>query len=603
MDRPDPAPGRVHILDADRVLSSGGPNYPGIAWTYAGAHYCTYRSLLRKQGADREVPFREVLYATTYALKGDYIEFIGTLNCQNTDPDWQLSSVAERNCFISHAFATICTLAAARTLLAGRKDPELLIIFDTPGIAAHMRRVLDAAHPSGMRVGSRLRLILRHLPRAVANRIAFVALGIYRRLTASVLLGKPDPSAPYAILSFVYDRSFRGGYEDVVFGPLLPWLEKRGLSPVIIPLVIPPTPYGTAIRQMRDAKRPFMVPEAYEPVGKRTLIALSSLFNPPPRIPRTLFHDIPVEEILEEDRIHDWAGRRVMESRILGESLGRIRAQGTFRVIAYPFENHIWEKAVCSSVRSVFPETFLIGFQHSTIYSTLLNYFIASCESGSPFLPHRIVTSGSRAHELLIHSGYPKGMVRSGGAIRFVREEGAANPPKKQEGPFTILVAPTVDRNESVELISRVVDACADLAGVRIVIRCHPDLPFDRIAPLLEHPLPANALAGGGHTIPLHEAGVLVFSSTSVAMEALAAGVPVIQITTMDPLTGNRFEGIPPSGMLQYARTDAELRQMVDTMRTADITTEDRARAQDIVRMFFGPVDEEVFSLFLPGKA
>ncbi|MDD1674648.1 MAG: hypothetical protein LUQ13_03300, partial [Methanomicrobiales archaeon] len=413
-------------------------------------------------------------------------------------------------------------------------------------------------------------------------------------------VGKPHPRGTYAILSFVYTHSFRNGYNDVVFGPLIPWLGKHGYAPSVIPLVIPPTAYVSAIRQMRGAGKEFLVPELFEPIGGRMVLAISSLLHPPPPIPPTLFHGIPVEEILEEDLIRDWAGRRTLESRILGGAMQRICARGALRTIAYPFENHIWEKAVCSAVRSRAEETLLIGFQHSTIYSTLLNYFIAPCEAVSPFLPHRIVTSGSRAHDLLLHSGYPPGMVRRGGAIRFLRNEGTTTPFQKRNVPFTILVAPTVDINESVELISRVLDACAGLEGVRIVIRCHPDLPFDRILPLLEHPLPGNATADPGDPARLSEAGVLVFSSTSVAMEALAAGIPVIQITTMDPLMGNRFEGIPPSGMLQFAGSDAELRQMVDSVRTMEVTPNDRKNALEIVQLFFGPVDEGVFSLFLP---
>jgi hypothetical protein len=191
-------------------------------------------------------------------------------------------------------------------------------------------------------------------------------------------------------------------------------------------------------------------------------------------------------------------------------------------------------------------------------------------------------------------------MVVMGGAVRFLRSEGEASPHDRGEGPFTILVASTVDPNESVELISRVLEACRDMDGVRIVIRCHPDLPFDRIAPLLGQGLPPHATATPGSPVQLREVNALVFSSTSVAVEALAAGVPVIQILTMDPLNGNRFEGIPPSKMLRTARTNEELRLMVDALRAEDITPRDRREAAEIAKLFFGPVDDGVYALFLP---
>jgi hypothetical protein len=472
------------------------------------------------------------------------------------------------------------------------------VVCDAPATAAYLERLLDGTSPQRRPV-SRWRILLGHLPGAVAHRAAFVALGAYRRLLASTLLGKPSIGHRYAILSFAYGRSFRRGYEDVVFGPLVPWLGAHGYAPAIIPLVIPPTSYAGAVRGMRAAGKTFLVPEVFEPWGGRILLALSSLLHPPAPLPAMIFHGMRVEEILVDDLIRDWKGRRALESRILGESVRRLCTGRMFEALTYPFENHAWEKAVCSAVRSVSGRTTLIGFQHSTIYSTLLNYFIAPCESTAPFLPHRIVTSGSRAHDLLAHSGYPGGMIRRGGAIRFLRgNEGAAPAPKS--GPFTILVAPTVDINESTELIIRVLDACADLPEVQIVIRCHPDLPFDHIAPLLEQPLPRNATAGPGSMAQLQDAGVLVFASTSVAMEALSMGVPVIQITTMDPLIGNRFEGFSPSRMLQFAHNDGELRRMVDALRTSGITSGDRSQAQEIVRQFFGPVDETVYAQFLP---
>jgi len=594
----NPPKGRIRIIDADR-LSSSGVAQGGLPWIYAGSRYLTHRKLLRELSPDLEIPFRDVLYNTTYALKDDYIAFIGEMNCRHRDLDWHLSGLSEKNCFVSPAFATICILASVRTLLEGRSDPEILIVCDTPGTAAYLQGLLETA-PSGRRTTPRWQVFLRYLPRAVASRLIFVGLGLYRRLVASVFLGKQHPAGRYAILSFVYNQSFRKGYDDVVFGSLIPWLEQLGYDPAIIPLVIPPTSYMKAVRRMRAAEQVFLVPESHEPVGARIRHAFSSLLHPPSRIPPTLFHGIPVEGILEEDLIRDWAGRRALESRALGDSLGRLSADGAFQAITYPFENHVWEKAVCSAVRSESGGTRLIGFQHSTIHSMLINYFISPCESALPFLPHCIITSGSRAHDLLLHSGYPEGMVRSGGAIRFLREEKGAASGEKKDGPFTILVATTVDSNESVELISRVLDTCSGLEGVRIVIRCHPDLPFDRIVSQLERDLPENATTGSGNPGQLREAGVLVFSTTTFAMEALAAGVPVIRITTMDPLTGNRFEGFLPSKMLQFARTDDELRQMVEVLRSSEITPLDRENAQEIVRPFFGPVDESVYALFLP---
>ncbi|MDD1676993.1 MAG: hypothetical protein LUQ40_04560, partial [Methanomicrobiales archaeon] len=320
MGRPDPAQTRVHVLDADQVLSHTR-SYPEIPWVYAGSRYHTYRQLQRKQGAEREVPFRDSLYAATYALKDDYIAFIGEMNCHRGDAAWHFSSVAERNCFISHAFATICILAAARDLFAGRSDPEILVICDNPYIATHLQEVLRVAQVPGKRRKPRWLTLLGLLPVALASRIAFVILGTSRRIIASIVVGKPRSTGPYAILSFIYDRSFRNGYDDVVFGPLIPWLTQQGYPPSVIPLIIPPTPYGAAIRKMRGAGMTFLVPEVFEPIGGRTRYAIISLLHPPHRLPPSFFHGIQVEEILEEDLLRDWAGRRSLESRILGDAM------------------------------------------------------------------------------------------------------------------------------------------------------------------------------------------------------------------------------------------------------------------------------------------
>jgi hypothetical protein len=62
------------------------------------------------------------------------------------DLDWHLSGLAERNCFISSAFATICILAAVRTLVC-----------DTPDTAAYPQRI----KPKTQRIIRHLRMLLK----------------------------------------------------------------------------------------------------------------------------------------------------------------------------------------------------------------------------------------------------------------------------------------------------------------------------------------------------------------------------------------------------------------------------------------------------------
>lgn len=210
------------------------------------------------------------------------------------------------------------------------------------------------------------------------------------------------------------------------------------------------------------------------------------------------------------------------------------------RVVAWPWENHSWERLLVRRCRELGIPT--VGYQHATVARRELNY-VPTAETQ---LPDRILTVGEADRLRLVGFGCPPERLTVAGALRY---SGAHMPVHDPAAP--IFVALPFDGAIAVEMAS-VIRSLAG-GGRSFLLRAHP------MAPL--------ALAPGEGFSPdapplnrLERVAGVIHCATTVGLEALLAGLPVLRFLPR----ARPVVDVAPDGIVFAAATADELADALD---------------------------------------
>ncbi|KAF0225653.1 MAG: hypothetical protein FD176_339 [Rhodospirillaceae bacterium] len=178
------------------------------------------------------------------------------------------------------------------------------------------------------------------------------------------------------------------------------------------------------------------------------------------------------------------------------------------KVVTWPWENHGWERALVRQARSLGLRT--IGCQHSVVGQQFNMSNIAP-----DLLPDLIATNGPSAYRQLLERDIPADRLVIAGSLRFTPSAGQNHDPA---GP--VFLAMPFDRRVAAQMI----EAARPLSesGITVLVRDHPLFPVDFTATetLRRAPGPLQSSAG---------LRAVVYAATTVGLEALLAGLPVIR--------------------------------------------------------------------------
>jgi hypothetical protein len=205
--------------------------------------------------------------------------------------------------------------------------------------------------------------------------------------------------------------------------------------------------------------------------------------------------------------------------------------------LLHPFENKALEKMLLIAAREVVPRCRVVGYQHTSITRRHATLLFAEGEAAATPLPGRIVTVGEVTRRYLErHGRYPEGIFVTGCALRQSR--GPLLERRAPDGTLRLLLALSSSRRELVESVQACRLAAAADSSLQFAIRPHPEFPLQ----LLPDDAAAwvRAQAQDFSATPLADnlawCDAVVYVSSTVALEALGRGRPVINLVISDPL-------------------------------------------------------------------
>jgi hypothetical protein len=181
-------------------------------------------------------------------------------------------------------------------------------------------------------------------------------------------------------------------------------------------------------------------------------------------------------------------------------------------VVAWPWENHPWERALVRTARRLGIAT--VGYQHTVIGRHMYNQSPASNPDGLAGLPDVIVCNGPAYRRQLEAWGVPADRLAVGGAFRL------ANQDIVHDVQAPVFVALSSDTDISAQMMAAV--RALGPTKRRFVVKDHPMYPFEFAE--------TETLRRTTRVLPRHRAlsGVL-YSTGTVGLEALLAGLPTFR--------------------------------------------------------------------------
>lgn len=183
-------------------------------------------------------------------------------------------------------------------------------------------------------------------------------------------------------------------------------------------------------------------------------------------------------------------------------------------VVAWPWENHGWERAFSRTARRSGVAT--VGYQHTVIGPHQLNFSPATNVDGEASLPEVVVCNGPAYRNQLADWGVPADRLVIGGSFRIQRFENDCHDPAAP-----VFVALSASRSIARQQMRAVEAAAGD--GHRFLVKEHPMYPL-----AFEETDHIRRTQG---TIPEQAALSAVFYATGTSgLEALLAGLPTFRL-------------------------------------------------------------------------
>lgn len=594
---------------AENFLASS--SFPSRArWIYLGKDVSRCITIGKKTGrTSQKLEIGPVLQKTAVDIRPEYIDYIGNLRPADDNLYWWLTSASEKNPRVSDIFLNTCYLLTIKKIL-DEAETDLVVVCESPGLAAAIGQNFNNLPDWNISVHTGCYDRTKRVVQSTADFLSQYVLFLIR-WTMRILLARTYGAGPSSggardnmrkstrgriiIHSWVDQRSFKrpGQYDEVYMGTLGNELENLGFDVIYLADVLPTLFYGRALHNLHQLKGPgFFLMEEFLSPADPVVAAYVGLFRVrcPGNIP--VFRGLDISAFIREEFHRDSHQRRAPQT-YLSYLVGRRLAQSErFQSFIYSFENLMWEKMFCISIREEKPAAEIIGYAHSVIDPMYLFYSLSDAEQESAPLPDRIIVNGSTAKDTLVHSGFPPSRVFIGGALRYPN---IGKPFKHRDrmGKKTLLIATSAGIGESIELLGKVYLAFREHDEISCIIKVHPTIPQNLI-PALRN-LPSNFSLRDD---PVHDLfpliDLMVYTSSAISVEAIACGIPILHVKSDFTIDMNIFAGSP---MVPSVSTPEELaRKAKEILAGPSLSQED---ADHVVSGFFTPVTRESIELFV----
>jgi hypothetical protein len=350
----------------------------------------------------------------------------------------------------------------------------------------------------------------------------------------------------YVLRTWVYESSIGrdNKYSDSFFGRLPEFLIGKGERVVILAGIV--NNYGRVLKKLSKCEEdyPIIPQEYFLKISDVVKVALEVYFNKINLREKIELYDLDVTTIIQDEIDTNYRETSFIRTELLQKYIMKnMLKQCRVHTFTTTYENNPWEKICFLSLKEYSPSTKTIGYQHAVISRASANMYISKEEMPFVPIPDKVVTTGDITKSMLEKYGsYPKNSIKSSCALRheYIYELKRKNFTRSCK----ILVA-LEGVYECYKLVNFVFNALSGTNYFQVIIRTHPARPFDKIKDDLCFDINCHANFSVSNQTSLKDdlsgVDILMYWGSTVSMEALMMGIPVIHVSlddivTVDPL-------------------------------------------------------------------
>jgi len=566
-----------------RTTQRLGPADAAGGWIYLGKDAQARERSTSSLGRP-PLPLKGLLHEDARRLRTPYLDLIAREGAPlGKDPRWWAGTLswkfpAVSDLLLLTSYVSLCRRLADDPGLLGAAD--LTVVVEDPWALRQIEEALrdreDAEFPERPSLGAAAaRTFILGLARRVKWFGRMLRTWTAQRRSWAGARGRP-PQEGVVIYSHLSARFLEGetGWVDPFLSGLEEELREAGAGTVRVTY-----PDTTGFEAELAKRKAYVVPLIlHASLGD----ILRSLFAVPPRIRRAeRVADVPIGILLRREWWHDFSRAGRCAFMLLHACARGFMRTGDWKALVFPWENQPQERMLLLAAQEAGVRT--MGYQHTTVPSFQLPFFLGKGESAYAPLPDLILTSGEQPLEALAEGGIPRQRLRVGGTRRyrhFLENDTSA---LKKTGKDVLLMLP-IDRFQSRPLLAALRRAFPGGGeGFDFLLRAHPSDPIDPAS--VGFPV---ADGGGPMGEALARCGAAVFTGSTAGLDALLAGHPVLRyrpdsLLDFDPC--DMFgEDIFPTA------SDADLGEKLASLRRGDRSVPEEALRKTLRRVF-SPLD------------
>ena len=539
------------------------------------------------------------------------IEQLSLPNVRNID--WIVSTLASRNKYFSPLFIRCCRLAFVKRLIDDGHNVREIVLADRPLaelLQAHFRQ---QGRNIAVRCTERFLARGRRLIRPIRQYAVASVLLCLRCLGRSrAWHSRTMPSEPIVLIdTFVLNNGGDEGgivndaYKDRYYSGLWEQLtdeEKRQVF--FVPTIVGFRNPWRAFNSIRRVNFPFLISDDYLTVGDYLYILGYPFRALMLDLPDVAFRGFDLTNVINQERSStctDFISLLGLLNYRFADRLAQHHVR--VRLLIDWYENQVMDRGMIVGFHRFHSATKIVGYQGYVIATTLHIYTHPNrTEQIGQAVPDVVAVTGRGLVED-IREFCPDVCVDVAPGFRFQKLWR-----KRELWPdslrFTVLVALPINLDDSAHILRELTNDPGMLEdpNLRFAVKPHPTNNPQQIRRLLPGTWPESLeiLTGDFHDC-LEKSNLLITNASSVSLEALAKGVPVIVIA---PATGILQNPIPKAidpNLWAVCGNAVELVEQVRRFQKRKSVTSDgiAQTGEELRREYFEPVTRLTVASFL----
>lgn len=598
----------IHLPSTDKLLKKISNSNTSYVLIDFEDKYKPLESELVKLNVNR-LPVKDLTEEIKLDFDKNYIESIGLIGKENNSPEWWANPVSEKNehlsDFYKNLYYFVLLVWTIKSQIGESNKSNNYVIVCKYSLFCNLKEYFSksdikfVSHVSKIMVP--LWVIKGYLAKALRTLLFLLRLFL-KKLHISLTFSRFSPKRGCYLIRTWLDKRFldkKDIYYDAYFGRLPDFLSKSG-KPVVI-IAGTSDEYKKVFEQIKifESNYLFIPEEYYFKYSDFARLLLRLKLKKTKIENRLFFQDIELTPYYEREINMNYNTKEYFVNMIryfIGKGLAE---NIDFSHYIQTYENYSWEKMCILGLKENKSDAVIMGFQHAFVSKNSFKYFPGAAEKEIAPLPDKIKTIGEVTKNIMEKYGNYKDNVISAGCA--LRQENIVNQEAmERKKKNTILVPLTMVRDETIKILNFLYESGIEKTDYQVILRPHPAASIKSIING-NIPIPKNVTFDNKTSAKeqLRNSDILIYTWTTMALEALKLGLSLIYLDILTPLYVDPLFEYPD--IRKSVKNPEELIPAIKDIysKSNDEYIISQKEAQKYLEKYFYPVNNTTMNSFL----